>query len=76
MTRQYFRFGMKTDLRKIVLEKPPKLPKMRKEKITCDCGKQANKFQESPEYKWFICRGEDKVISIRKEVKSEVLSKS
>ena len=67
MSQKYFRFGMIKDIEKIKLEKPPKLPKMKKETMICEtCGDKILKYAESKIYKHFWCDREGKNFSIRK----------
>lgn len=70
MTREYFRYGTKSDPDRIVLQKSPKSFKMKKEKIICEvCKRYAEKIQEAETYKYFWCERCKKVLSIRKKEK-------
>lgn len=73
MPHLYFRHGTKSDPNRVILQKPPKLPKMKKEEMLCEtCGDKILKYAETKDYKYFWCDKEGKNFNIRKEVKSEV----
>ena len=72
MTREYFRYGTKSDPDRVILQKPPKSFKMKKEKIICEvCKRYAEKMQESETYRWVWCKVCKLPISIKIKKKIE-----